>query len=135
MSTFVDEAFYIFHKLWCSCLDKNPSIIGIVIFLIIKCISNSASSSFSFLLQVNLLHPWHHIATRTNCCWLAAYVQEWNNKFRPYKGRDDSQWYYWYSLLRLAGGGDRRVWDWWEMGFFDEREREKEIIRFGFLGF
>ena len=37
--------------------------------------------------------------------------------------------------------GDRSVWDWWEMGFFDERERERErerekdIIRFGFLGF
>ena len=22
--------------------------------------------------------------------------------------------------------GDRRVWDWWEMGFFDERERERD---------
>ena len=30
--------------------------------------------------------------------------------------------------LRLAGGGDRRVWDWWEMGFFDERERERLYI-------
>ena len=29
----------------------------------------------------------------------------------------------------LAGGGDRRVWDRWEMGSFDERERE--IICFG----
>ena len=24
----------------------------------------------------------------------------------------------------LAGGGDRRVWDRWEMGSFDERERD-----------
>lgn len=24
--------------------------------------------------------------------------------------------------------GDRRVWDWWEMGFFDERERERERL-------
>ena len=109
------KLFYIFHKLWCSCLDKSPSLIGIVIFLIIKCISNSrsltlrtwtrsdnsASSSFSFLLKVNLLHPWHHIATWTNCCWLAASVQDWNNKFGPYKGRDDGQWYYGYSLIQL----------------------------------
>ena len=30
-----------------------------------------------------------------------------------------------------AGGGDRKVWDQWEMGFFDERE----IIRFFFFFF
>ena len=52
--------------------------------------------------------------------------------------------------LRLAGGGDRgfgmaadggdrRVWDRWELGFFFERERERLHIGcfgcFGFLGF
>ena len=26
----------------------------------------------------------------------------------------------------LAGGGDKRVWDRWEMGCFDERGRERE---------
>ena len=29
----------------------------------------------------------------------------------------------------LAGGGDRRVWDRWEMGSFDVRERERERER------
>ena len=136
-STIADEAFYIFHKLWCSCLNKSPAMIGIVIFLIIKCISNSTSSSFSFLLQVNLLHTWHHITTWKNYCWLVACVQDWNNKFRPYKSSDDGRWYYRYSLLRLVGSGDRgfrltsRQWKQdglgqVEMGFFDERERERD---------
>ena len=33
-----------------------------------------------------------------------------------------------------ASGGNKRVWDWWELGFFDERERERKIIHFFSLG-
>ena len=29
-----------------------------------------------------------------------------------------------------AGGGDRRVWDRWEMGSFDERERLYVLVVF-----
>ena len=36
--------------------------------------------------------------------------------------------------LRLADGGDKRVWDRWELGFFDERESERDYT-FSFFRF